>query len=252
MMIVFALILALQTSPAVAPGIPVNPFAGPHQENTYTYAMSPGATLNVTTPNGRVAIEAGEPGKIIVVASRRAATQQAVAAIHADVTQSGNGVSATAHLPASCTQDCSLSFQIQVPPDTNVVAHSDAGSVGVNDVSGSVIASTVNGPVLCGGLSGNATLGAKEGMVNGGFRDMTHVTRVELGTGNGTVRAVLPANAAIGEIKAGTDDGAIHSEWPLTVVTKGTGASAEAHFGDKGPTLLIGTGKGDVDIVKAP
>ncbi len=252
MMIALAVILALQPSPAAAPGIPVNPFAGPHQENTYTYAVSPGATVNVTTPSGRIAVEAGEPGKIIVVASRRAATQQAIVDLHADVTQNGNDVTAAARLPANCAQDCSVSFQIQVPPDTNIVAHSDSGSVGINDVSGSVTASTVHGPILCGGLSGNATLGAQEGMVNGGFRDVSHVTHMELGTGSGTVRVVLPPNAAIAEIKAGTGDGAIHSEWPLAIAPKGTGASGEGHFGNAGPVVLAGTGKGDVDIVKAP
>ncbi len=253
MMTILALILALQASPGVAPGIPVNPFAGPHQENTYTFTVSSGASLNVTTPSGRVSIEAGEPGKIIVVANRRASSQAAIASLGVDVKQSGNAVSANGRLPAHCMPDCgAVSFQIQVPPDTTIVAHSDDGSVAVHDVSGSVTASTVHGPILCGGLSGNATLAAQEGMVNGGFSDMTHVTQVTLGTSSGTVRVALPANAAIAEIKAGTGDGAIHSEVPLTIVPKGAGASVDQHIGSTGPTLVLGTGKGDVDIVKLP
>ena len=142
---------------------------------TQTYAVTPGATLNVTTPSGRIAIEAGEPGKIIVVASRSAG-----------VHQDGNYVTATARVSASCTQDCA--------------------------------ASAVHGPILCSGLSGNATLGTKEGMVNGAFRDVSHVTHMELGTGVGTVRVVLPPNAAI----------------------------------TSGLVVLAGTGKGDIDIVKGP
>jgi hypothetical protein len=247
-----ALILALQASPGIAPGIPVNPFAGPHQENTYTFAVSSAASLNVTTASGRIAIEAGEPGKIIVVASRHAQTQGALATFGVDVKQSGNSVSAAGRLPDRCTPDCgTVSFEIQVPPDTAIVAHSNEGSVAVHDVSGSVTASTVHGPVLCGGLSGNATLASHEGMVNGGFRDMTNVTRVTLGTEKGTVRVALPANATIGEVKAGTGDGTIHSELPLNVVTKGAGASVDQHFGS-GPMLVLGTEKGDVDIVKLP
>lgn len=254
MTLVLALLLALQATPSVAPpAIPVNPFAGPHQEATYTYPVSSGAQLTVSTASGRVAVEAGEPGKIIVVASRRAGSQAALAALGADVTQNGNSVSATGRFPAHCTPDCgTVSFEIQVPPDTSVVAHSDEGSVGINDVSGSVKASTLHGPILCGGLSGDAILGAQEGMVNGGFRDLTHVKNVILGTGTGTVRVVLPQDAVISDIKAGTGDGAIHSMWPLTIGPKGSGAHGEGHFGNAGPEILAGTGKGDVDIVKAP
>ena len=208
---------------------------------TQTYAVTPGATLNVTTSSGRIAIEAGEPGKIIVVASRSA-----------DVHQDGNTVTATARVSTSCTQACDVSFQIQVPPDTNVVAHVDSESVDISDVTGSVTASAVHGPILCSGLSGNATLGTKEGMVNGAFRDVSHVTHMELGTEVGTVRVVLPPNAAIAEIKAGTADGEIHSAWPLTVAPKGAGSHGEGHFGTSGPVVLAGTGKGDVDIVKGP
>ena len=236
---------------AIAPhATSVNPNAGPHAYNTYTYSVSGPAQLDVTTLNGRISIKRGDPGKIVVVVNRRADTQAAVDALGSQIQQKGNSLTAAGRFPDRCGDSCgSVDFTISVPVDTNVVANSENGFIGIYNIDGSVTASTKNGSVLCGGLAGNVTLGALNGRLNAGFRDLTHVSKIVLGTQNGVVRIVLPAGTRIGKLKAGTGDGKIFAPWTLDIVPKGNGVEVQQQLNSSGPEVILGTGRGDIDIV---
>lgn len=245
MLPLFLAIAPMQTAPTS-----VNPFAGPHAEKTYTYAVSGPARLAITTLNGRITVKRGDAGKIVVTVNRRAGTQTEVDALGSEVQQKDSTVSASGTFPPNCGDSCgSVDFIVTVPADTSITAHSDNGEIGINDIDGTVTASTKTGPILCGGLAGNVTLGAVHGMVNAGFRDFAHVTKVILGTSDGVVRLVLPHGATIGTLKAGTGDGKIYSPFDLKPVSKGNGVEVSRQFSATGPTVLMGTGRGDVNIV---
>lgn len=236
---------------AITPGATsVNPLAGPHAQNTYTYAVSGPARLDVTTVNGRISIKAGAAGKIVVLVNRRAETQAALTSLGSQVAQKGNNVTAAGRFPDQCGTSCgSVDFTITVPADTDIVASSDNGFVGIDNIDGAVTAATKNGPVLCGGLAGNVTLGSVNGRLNAGFRDLTHVSKIVLGTETGVVRVVLPSGGGIGKLKAGTGDGKIFAPWKLDTVSKGNGMEVEQQINSSGPSVLLGTGRGDIDIV---
>ena len=250
-MIVLSFLLALAP---VQPLTPVNPYAGPHVEKTYTFKVTAPGKLTVTTLNGRISVKAGDTGSIIVVANRRSASQDALGKLSESVMQQGQDVTATGMFPSDCGETCgSVDFTITVPPNTSVTANGTNGSIGIEDIDGTVVAATKNGPVLCGGLGGDVTLGSENGMVNAGFRDLSHVSKAILGTNNGVVRVVLPHGATIGTIKAGTKNGKILTPWALTPVKQSDGAMKVDHqFSKTGPLFLLGTSTGDVDVVISP
>jgi hypothetical protein len=230
----------------------VNPTAGPHVEATQTFAVSPHSSLLVTTAGGHVEIKGGDDGKIVVTTIRHAPTQAALASLDATVSLKDNALSATGTFASGCNNCGSVDFTITVPQDATIVAHADEGSISINGVDGTVKASTKHGPVLCGDLGGNAVIGTGDGMVNAGYRDLSHVTKIMLGAGAGTVRLVIPSDAKLGSINVGTGDGRLYTPWPLSVVQKKKGFEAKGTMSSTGPTVLMGTGKGDVVIATVP
>lgn len=238
--------------PAQAAPTVVNPNAGPKLVSTFHFTMQKMPELHAATPSGSVTVKGGDGNRIVVTVTRRGNTGGRISAIVARAVQSGNEVDVSAQMPVGC-KDCTASYEITVPRVTKIVAESDAGDIAVQDVAGTVDAATKFGKILCGGLSANVTLSSQDGLVNAGFSDVSHVTKVTLASANGGLRVVLPAGASIAHLKAGTGNGEITAPgFDLQVVKKGPGAGVDQTLSASGPDLVLGTANGPISIVKEP
>lgn len=213
----------------------IDPNAGPKIVSAYHFTTRAAPSLRVATPNGHISVHGGTGNAVVVTVTRRASSPALMKQIAVSVVQKGGDIDAGASIPRGCTS-CTAFFDVSVPSASNVAVVSQLGSITVQNISGRLTAAATKGSVLCGGLSGDATLTTGAGMLNAGFANITHVRRVTLAAGTGSVRVVFPANAATGSVKG----------------SSGLGAAVEQQAGPHGPMLDLATGNGNIVILKAP
>ena len=182
--------------------------------------------LDVRTGSGRIAVTAGEPGRVRVSGRIRAyadrwtpdgadVVAERVRAIQADPPIELTGaVLRVGHLRSSLRRQVGVSYEVVVPANTRVRARTGSGDVCIEGVAGPVTARTGSGGTRVSDAGGDATVEAGSGSVEivavGGD--------VDVRTGSGTIRverfgAALRARTGSGPIRAA---GAPGGAWHLT------------------------------------
>ena len=215
--------LTLAARPAAAQSVPF--------ERTLTVPAT--AKLDAATFRGTIAVTTGAPGRIIVrgaatvrigsVAADKALAIAKRLAAQPPVTQDG----ATVRVRPPSTEDdrraVTVSYRVEVPPDTEVVAVSDSGAVTVTRVAGRVAVTTQSSTITLTELGGRAQVTSGSGAVQvDGVRGELDVT-----TSSSGIRAMRLGGA----LRVMTGSGAVR------VGFTGTGGSAD-----------ITTSSGAVDV----
>src|SRR5271169_1401646 len=120
-----------------------------------TLQVSGVVNLDLTTGSGDVTIKAGNSNQVTVhgsVHSNNNWFSNAEDAIHQvesnpPIQQNGNSIRIGYDLPEDVRRHVSISYEITVPADTTVQAHSGSGSLGVQGVRAEVQAQTGSGEI---------------------------------------------------------------------------------------------------------
>ena len=134
------------------------------------------ATLDVSTIRGKIDIRGGAPGKIVVsglvtVRTGLALPADAVeimrrVAEHPPIEVDGNTVRLRPPSDAQARRAVTVSYQVQVPADIQVLTVSDSGATSIHGVVGSVDVTTHSGAIAVASLGSTATIKTGSGAVS--------------------------------------------------------------------------------------
>ncbi len=165
---ILALVLvcgAMTATPALAQRVPFE----------RAFDVSGPSTLDVSTIRGKIDIISGDPGRIVV---KGTATVRIGWNVPANALELARKVAATPPMtrddktirlrPPSDDAErraVTVSYEVQVPPDTEVLSQSDSGATTVRDVSGRVVVRTQSAAIELTRLGGTADVTTASGAV---------------------------------------------------------------------------------------
>ena len=156
----------------------------------------------------------------------------------------------------------SISYELVVPPNTQIAARTGSGDQMIGSVDGAIRAQTGSGDIHIeragGSLSAQTGSGnIRAASVGGDIRaqtgsgdvEVTQIARgdVEVSTGSGDVVLQLPADAAY-TLDARTGSGSISTSQPLTVQGRMRRNHVQGSVRGGGSMVRVKTGSGSVDI----
>lgn len=168
------------------------------QEGSFdrTLKVSGTVDMDVSTGSGSITVNRGSSGQVVVHATIRASDRgwfsgdqtDRIRAIEQNppVEQSGNVIRIGHFLDSERQRNISIDYDIQIPADAKLRAHSGSGHVRVTQVNGPVEAQTGSGGIEVGDLESDAHL--------------------QTGSGNITI------NNVAGEVRAHTGSGSISGD----------------------------------------
>jgi putative adhesin len=146
--------------------------------------------------------------------------------------------------PAQDEGDVNLDFTVSVPAGVHFVARTVNGRVEAQSLHADTEAHTVNGDVVL------STTGAAQGdTVNGSITASVGkvTTPLKFSTVNGAISLEMPRGSAA-RIHANTQNGPIHSEFPLVTGGQFPAQHADGKIGRGGPEVKIATVNGSISV----
>jgi DUF4097 and DUF4098 domain-containing protein YvlB len=232
-----------------------------------TLTVSGVVHLDLTTGSGDITIKTGSSNQVIVhgTISSNNWFSSADSAVHQvesnpPIQQNGNDIRIGYNLPDDVKRHVSISYEITVPADAAVQAHSGSGNVSVEGVRGEVQTQTGSGDIRLRDLGGRVHAQTGSGGIRAqdvaapfyahtGSGDidaaLTGSGDVDIQTGSGTVqlrgvKGGLRARTGSGNIGA---DGSVTGPWQLHT---GSGNIRMAVGSGNGFNLDIHTGSGSI------
>lgn len=247
-----------------------------------TLQVSGPVILRVNTGSGHIHVMPGGPNSVHIVGHVQAFgifhPQQRVRSVENNppIDQSGNSITIGSNTP----NNVSIDYDITLPPNTQLAAHSGSGNLRIINITGSTDASTGSGDIQVDGLGGHVVLRTGSGDIHAGFENSNSVSThtgsgdiilrnvqgmlvAHTGSGNinvsgtpsggwdlktGSGDVTLHTGGAHYSVNASTGSGSIHSNQSITM----HGNLGHHHIiGDVnggGPTVKVVTGSGDISI----
>jgi DUF4097 and DUF4098 domain-containing protein YvlB len=211
--------------------------------------------LDVNTGSGDIIVKAGSSNQVVIHGTVRGSNWMfgdngAVQKVQSNppIEQNGNSIRIGQNLPEDVKRHVSISYEITVPADTAVLAHSGSGNIGVDGVRSAVEAETGSGDIRAQDIgskmraqtgSGNiraqavaAPFWAQTG--SGDIEaDLTGSGDVDVHTGSGTIRV----RGIKGGIRARTGSGNVETDGSVT-------GPWQLHSGSGNIHLAVGSGTG--------
>ena len=212
------------------------------------------SALDVSTIRGKIEVTAGEPGRIVVVGTAtvrvdwnvpaNAADLARRVADHPPIQRDGHTVRLRPPSDAAEQRAVTVSYQVRVPPETEVAVTSDSGATTVRGVSGAVVIRTQSGAIGVMQLGGTAVVTTGSGSVEAdGVAGSLTVT---------TSSSSITARAVAGDLRVRTTSGAVDAalsgEGDADVET---GSSAIRLSGIRG-AVIAATQSGRVSLQGVP
>jgi DUF4097 and DUF4098 domain-containing protein YvlB len=182
--------------------------------------------------------------------------QRALRQMTAQVSQSGDDITLTTHLPSFnegiVVTQISMSVYVTVPQTTNLDIHSDVGDVDVQGVTGTmtIAGKTSDIELTDTTLVGSSSLRADVGDIIC-FCTLADAASLQLITVTGDIRLSLP-RATSASLTASTDTGTVRvaSVWPISTTHTNVGAVANGNLNaNPSGTITADSSVGDITIV---
>ena len=228
-----------------------------------TFDVRPGATVDLTSVNGRVTVKAWDQPRVKVVAVKEVETsrdeiQKVMKELRVDIQPRDGGLVIKTHYPHDRGGvaffdwlfgddiDAQVTYDLLVPRSMNVNVENTNGGIYVSEVAGKHDLDTTNGKIevtrCAGSLDASTT--------NGGIR--AELVRVAKGqpmrfeTTNGRIEVVVPRDFAA-DIDASTTNGSIKSDLPVSTRSAGDN-TLRGTINGGGTTLRLRTTNGGIAL----
>jgi DUF4097 and DUF4098 domain-containing protein YvlB len=235
--------------------LPVLSYARAEGHFDRTLQVNGAVTLDVDTGSGDIVVKTGGSNQVVVHGTVHRSNwmfgdDSAVQKVESNppIEQSGNSIRIGRNLPDDVKRHVSIDYEITVPADTSLQAHSGSGNIGVDGVRSTVEAETGSGDLRLHDIgsklraqtgSGNiradsvaAPFWAQTG--SGDIEaDLTGSGDVDVHTGSGTIRV----RGIKGAVRARTGSGNIDTDGNVT-------GPWQLHSGSGNITLAVGSGNG--------
>ncbi len=253
----------------IALALPAMLFARAEGKFDRTLTVNGPVTMDLTTGSGNITVHTGGSNQVVIHGVVRSSNDwfggDSDSAVHSvesnpPIEQNGNSIRVGYNLSDDAKHHVSISYDVTVPGDTTLQAHSGSGDIGVDGVRKSAVVTTGSGDVTLRdiGPQGNARSGsgsikgqdialpftARTG--SGGVQaDLTGSGNADVESGSGDVRlrgvkGGLRARTGSGDI---TVDGSVQSGWDLHT---GSGSVRLAVGSNQGFNLYARTGSGTI------
>jgi DUF4097 and DUF4098 domain-containing protein YvlB len=178
--------------------------------------------LDVKTGSGSISVKVGGDGVVSVhgtIQARKADAEAKVRRLEASppIRQNGNVIHIGEIEDRDLRRNVSISYEIVVPADTELVVKSGSGSQSIGNVAGPVKASSGSGSLQIGRIGGNVTASAGSGSVQ--VEAVQGALRVETGSGS----VVVEETAGDTEIETGSGTVRVHGIRGALEVSTGSG-----------------------------
>jgi hypothetical protein len=138
-----------------------------------TFQVSGAPTVDVTTLNGKIAVEAGEASRVVVAGEavvKPAAPPGATALAEAfakapPIVQEGSTVRMTPPAEAAQRRAMTVHYTLRVPPGTTVVSTTESGATSITGVDGKVTVKTQSAAIALRDLGGDVSIRTGSGAV---------------------------------------------------------------------------------------
>ncbi|MFZ0912318.1 MAG: DUF4097 family beta strand repeat-containing protein [Candidatus Korobacteraceae bacterium] len=237
-----AVLLALLLAPAL-----LHARAEGHFDRTLT--VSGTVSLDVTTGLGDITIKDGGTDKVVVHGTVHANNEwfsSAESAVHAvesnpPIQQNGNSIRIGYNLPEEARRRVSISYEIIVPADTTLQAHTGSGSVGVQGVRAEVQAQTGSGEIRVRDVGGRSRVQTGSGSI----RAENVAAPFYAHTGSGDIDADLTGS---GDVDVQTGSGGIHLRGVKGGLHSRSGSGDLSADGSVGGPWNLHTGSGSIRL----
>jgi DUF4097 and DUF4098 domain-containing protein YvlB len=222
-----------------------------------TLTVNGPVTMDLTTGSGNITVRTGGSNQVVIHAVVRGNNdwfggdaESAVRAVESNppIEQSGNSIRIGYNLPDEAKRHVSISYEVTVPADTSLQAHSGSGNIGVEGLRKSAVVTTGSGDVNLRDIGPQSNARSGSGTIKGQDIALPFTARtgsggvqaeltgsgnadVESGSGEVRLRGIkggLRARTGSGDISV---DGAVQSGWDL-------------HTGSGSVRLSLGSGQG--------
>lgn len=236
------------------------------QDFRWSKAVPAGRTVQIKGTNGDIRALPSNNGEVRVEATKRAKRSNPDD-VKIEVIEANGGVAvcavyptpSNARRPNTCTfgddhqsnvnnNDVEVAFTVYVPRNVRLEASTVNGEVAIENLQSDVEATTVNGDINV------ATTGlARANTVNGSIKATSGSGAwngaLEYRTVNGSVVASFPGDLDA-EVNAGTVNGDIETDWPLTVRGRFGSRNLNGVIGKGGRRLVLETVNGSIRLQK--
>ena len=224
-----------------------------------SYPLSPAGRVSVANINGDVHINVWDENSVKVDAVKRAYSQQRLAEVTIDVTNTADSVKVRTKYPDSQNYSrnredspASVEYTLTIPRRASLEgAELVNGSLEVDGIQGDVHASLVNGTVKASGVGGDVKLSTVNGGIEANLATLDGAKSVNLNSVNGPIELLVPSGASA-DIKASTIHGAITNDFGLEV-EKGqyVGHNLSGQIGSGGMRVRLNNVNGPISIKRA-
>lgn len=256
-------IIAGTASPAVAQRFPFE----------RSFAVSGPSALDISTIRGKIEVTVGEPGRIVVLGTVTVRVDWNVPANATDLARKvadnppvrhvGRTVSLSSPSDPAELRALTVSYQVRVPPETEVAARSESGATTVRGVTGAVVIRTQSGAIEAMQLGGTAALTSGSGSVTvdrvaGALTVTTNSSSVNARSAGGDVRVRTSSGSVDatltgdGDADVETGSSAIRLSGARGAVSAATRSGRVSLQGVPGRDWRVSTGSGSVDIAAEP
>jgi DUF4097 and DUF4098 domain-containing protein YvlB len=214
-----------------------------------TLQVSGTVSLDVTTGSGDVAVKAGSSDKVVVHGTVHSnndwfsSAESAVRTVESNppIQQNGNSIRIGYDLPEDVRRHVSISYEITVPADSTVQAHSGSGSLDVESVRGEVQAQTGSGEIRVRDVGGRSHVQTG----SGGIRAENVAAPFYAHTGSGDIEAELTGS---GDVDVQTGAGGAHVRGIKGGLRAHSGSGDLSADGSVGGPWNLHTGSGSIRL----
>ncbi len=258
---------AFALSVVIATGVPTSVSAQrlPFER---TVELSEPAILDVSTIRGKIDVSVGAPGRIVIAGTVTVRVGWDVPANAVDLARrvaehppiERQGSTTRLRPPSDPTERraVTVSYQVQVPPDTRVVSWSESGATSIRGVSGAVTVRTQSSTIELTDLGAAADVTTGSGSVTvagvGGPLSVTTSSSAFVGrslhglrlrTSTGEVNATF---VGTGDVDVETGSSAIHLSGVRSALKASTRSGRVSVQGTPASSWTVSTGSGGIDI----
>jgi hypothetical protein len=246
-----------------------SPFAAPAkatQQDDFEWrgSLAQGQTVHIRGLNGPIEASLASGGDVEVLATKREGDRGRTEDVTFEVVEHSGGVTICVMYPpkdddrpnecrangsgrnSNHRNDTKVSFTVRVPAGVDFVGRSINGDVTAEGLRSDVEVATVNGDVEVS-TSGAAEASTVNGNVWASLGSLTE--GLEFSTVNGRITVELPSGVSA-NVHAGTVNGGIETDFPLTVQGRWGPREMRGTIGGGGPELSLETVNGSIRLIE--
>jgi hypothetical protein len=187
-----------------------------HESVDVTKPLSANGRLTLQNTNGSVRVATWAEPRVRIEAVKFAASERALRELDVAIEGQDDHVDVRSRMPRGhwFGRGGKVDYTITVPRGASVSVRNVNGRIEVQDVGGALHAENVNGSVDANDLTGPVEASTVNGSVEVRVARIDASSRNRVSTTNGSVRVILPRDAAA-DVSAATVNGAVHCDFEL-------------------------------------